>query len=324
MLPRTRARLARAHRLLALLLAPIFLAILVSGAALAFRPILGEDRSPATVPAPVDVAGLISLLHRVDPTGTSPYLFVTGEGRTVGVIDPGTGEPAYYDLATGAAAKAPAPRTPDFYEVALRIHKDLWFGMGGLVGFATFAMLVLVFLGPVLSRPPRDPATPLGWHIQAGWLLWPLLALLPVSVVLMKLHAPVVTQRTGAPMPLAQAIEIGARTEHLARLRAAQALPGGSAMLFTESVEGGPSRYVLHADGVHAFESPVSRVGRALHEGTWAGRWSGIVNLVAALLLILMLVLGLVSWSRSRRSARDIPAGAAGASRVRQPAPASR
>ncbi len=309
--PRTRARLAKIHRLLAVLLAPVFLVILVSGAVLALRPILGEaaDRGrDESTSARVDASGLVALLHRVDSAGTAPYLFVTRDGRAVGVINPRSGEPVYYDLATGEPATEPAPPKPGVYDVALRLHKDLWFGAGGLVGFATLAMLVLVILGPVLSRPRQNPATALGRHIWMGWVLWPVLALLPVSVVLMKLHAPVVTQRSGAPMPLAQAIGIAARTVDLTRLRAAQALPGGSAMLFTESVGGGPSRFVIHPDGLHAFESPVSRLGRALHAGTWAGRWSGVVNLVSALLLILMMGLGLASWSRTFRATRQAAA----------------
>lgn len=291
------------------LLTPVFLAILISGAVLAFRPILdgkGDGETPAHPGAKLNASSLIALLRRVDPAGKAPYLFIAPDERTVGVIDPQSGEPAFYDLATGASAVEPAPPEPDVYDVARRIHKDLWFGLGGLVGFGTFAMLVLVILGPILSRPARNPTTALGRHIWMGWVLWPLLALLPVSVVLMKLHAPVVTQRNGAPMPLAQAIDIAARTVDLSRLRAVQALPGGRAMLFTARIGDAPSRFVIHPDGLHVFESPVSKLGRALHEGTWAGRWSGVVNLVSALLLMLMLGLGLQSWSRGMRRPRGM------------------
>lgn len=297
MLPRTRARLAMVHRWLALLMTPVFIAILLSGAVLAFRPILGKTSEPERE-GRLDPAVLVGLLRRVDPKGTAPYLFLTPDEGTVGLIQPETGEPRYFSASTGLAAPEPVQPPPDIFDIALRIHKDLWFGLGGLVGFGTFAMLVLVLLGPLLARPARRPITLLGRHIWMGWILWPLLALLPVSVVLMKLHPPVVTTHRGAPMPLAQAVELTARTVDLSRLRAVQALPGGSAMLFTAGV-GGPSRFVVHPDGVHAFESPVSTLGRALHAGTWAGPWSGVVNLISTLLLLLLMGLGLASWGRS-------------------------
>ncbi len=323
MRPHTRARLATAHRWLALLMAPVFLAILLSGAVLAFRPILGQS-SEQDSGGRLDAAHLVTLLKRVDPKGTAPYLFLTPDEATVGVIQPETGEPKYFSALTGLAAPVPVQPPADIFDIALRIHKDLWFGLGGLVGFGTFAMLVLVLLGPLLARPARRPTTLLGRHIWMGWILWPLLALLPVSVVLMKLHPPVVTTHRGAPMSLVQAVEMTARTVDLSRLRAVQGLPGGSAMLFTAGVTGGLSRFVVHADGVHAFESPVSTLGRALHAGTWAGPWSGVVNLISTLLLLLMMGLGLASWGRSLSGNRAEERPARGQSAGREPEPAHR
>ncbi len=323
MLPRTRARLATAHRWLALLMAPVFVAILLSGALLAFSPILGKP-GEASSGGRLDPARLVGLLQRVDPRGKAPYLFLTPDEGTVGVIQPETGEAKYFSTSTGLAVPEPRQPSPDVFDIALRIHKDLWFGLGGLVGFGTFAMLVLVLLGPLLARPARRPSTPLGRHIWLGWILWPLLALLPVSVVLMKLHPPVVTSRSGAPMPLARAVDMAARTVDLSRLRAVQALPGGSAMLFIASATGGPSRFVVHPDGLHPFESTVSTLGRALHAGTWAGPWSGVINLISTLLLLLMMGLGLASWSRSLRGTRAGERPASRPSAQREPEPAHR
>jgi sulfite reductase (NADPH) flavoprotein alpha-component len=308
--PRTRARLAAVHGWTALVLSPVIALILLSGIVLAFRPILGVDDGDRPSAAPrIDPARLVAMLQRVDPAGRSGFLFVQDDGRTVTLPTPGPGPAPSYDLATARPVPTPPPPREDHggvFDAALRIHKDLWRGLGWLTSLASLAMIVLVALGPLMSRPRRPGKTTLGWHMWAGWVAWPLMALLPASLVMMKLHLPVFTG-SGPSMPLAEAVGQAARTMDLAHLRAVQSLPNRTAMLVTEDARGG-HRWVVHDGRVRPFgDTGVSRLGREIHEGTWAGPWSGILNLLAALGLLAMLGTGVWSWLRRLRRGRASP-----------------
>jgi sulfite reductase (NADPH) flavoprotein alpha-component len=62
----------------------------------------------------------------------------------------------------------------------------------------------------------------------------------------------------------------------------------------------GPVRYVFADGELRTMDSRMSRIGRELHEGTWAGRWSGILNLAAAIAMLWMLGSGALSFVRRR------------------------
>ncbi len=290
-----RITLARIHRWLALSLSPVFVLILLSGIALAFRPIVGDPEPPAPT---VDPARVVALLQRVDGAGKAIGAFVAPDGRTM--IVGATDGPHAYDLETGRPTAFPPEPKPDLFDYAMRVHKALWFGLGGLVTLATIAMIVLVVLGPIMRRPPRRRTTPLAWHIWGGWVLWPLVALLPLSVVVMKLHAPVVAHR-GAPMSLVEVLDTAQRSVDLHHLRGVQRFPFEGAIVVADGAEG-PVRWVVDRHGTRPLDSKLSTIGHALHEGTWAGPWSGALNIVAALALLAMLGAGIVSWARKSRS----------------------
>lgn len=302
---RTRARIAALHRWLALALAPVILLIILSGAVLAFRPILhpdGEHHQHVTHRA--DPARVLALVTRAEATAPVNFAgFVDREHRTFMVAGPHG--PVAFDLATGASVPMPPP-PPDepsgIFDVALRVHKELWVGAGALVTLASMAMIFLVIAGPFLARPGRGVG-PLGRHIRFGWLLWPLVALLPLSLVMMKLHLPVLN-RPSAPMaPMSQLMRDAARVTDLSRLDGMQRLPGGRAFVVLEGASG-PARYVLADGRLRRMDSRVSAIGRQLHEGTWAGRWSGIVNLAAAAAMLWMLGTGVLSFARRRARRR--------------------
>ena len=83
--PKARSRLARLHRWLALLLAPVFLIILVTGGILAFRPILA-GRTPigtSTSPTKVDVvSGLLSWWRRASTRRLARVAVALAESRS--------------------------------------------------------------------------------------------------------------------------------------------------------------------------------------------------------------------------------------------------
>lgn len=312
--PRTRARIARLHRWLALALAPVILLIVLSGAVLAFRPILyphGERHQRVSHRA--DVGRILSLVTRAEATAPVDFAgFVDAEHRTFMLA--GRNGPAAYDLATGATVPMPAPPPEErsgIFDVALRIHKNLWFGAGALVSIASIAMIFLVIAGPILARPGRGVG-PLGQHIRFGWFLWPLVALLPLSLVMMKLHLPVLNNPSAPMAPMSRLMRDAAHVTDLSRLDGMQRLPGGRAFVVLDGASG-PTRYVLADGHLRTMDSRWSALGRELHEGTWAGRWSGLINLAAAAAMLWMLGSGVLSYVRRRAVAR---------ARVREPAAA--
>lgn len=297
MSPATRSRIARVHRWLAIALSPVIALILLSGIVLAFRPLLRRD-APRADAAALDVPRVVTLLDSLDPRGEARAVFFDQSRRTMGVVAR-SGEPAFHDIASGRVVPAPveARHDPDAFDVAERIHRELWFGAEWLVTLASLAMIVLVVVGPLLSRP-RPGRSALSWHTRAGWLLWPLVAVAPLSLVMTKLHPPIVHRGAAPPIAPARAIEQAARVTDLSHLLGVQPLPG--TVLLATTTPTGPQRLILDNGRLRPFDSGVSRLGRALHEGTWAGPWSAVLSAFAAMVTLGMLATGMTSWLRRR------------------------
>jgi sulfite reductase (NADPH) flavoprotein alpha-component len=311
--PALRTRFAALHRWTALVLSPLFIALLLSGAVLAFDPILNppKDAPPraqsasATPPA----ARLSALLAKVDPENKATFAALGDDNQTARVGF-GRGKRAVYDLDTAKPVEQKGPggggSSSDVFGIAKRIHERLFFGglLEALVTLASIAMGLLVLAGPLLSGFGSKPKTPRGWHVFVGWALWPLLALPLVSLVMMKLQPSAVdaADREKPPLPLAQALGKAGAAMDLSRLRVVQAIPGG-AVVIVESASGEDQRYVVNGAGIRELNTKVARLGHGLHEGTWAGRLGGVVSLVSALGLLTMLGTGIVSWLRMRKKA---------------------
>ena len=296
-------RLAAVHRWFAVALTPVFLLILLSGAGLAFAPRSRHAREQANFAARMDPTQVRALLAKADPKDEATFLWIQDDRKVMAVVDKSGEQQACFDLATGAAAPDPPDPKPDFFDALLRLHKNLWFGDLGLVGLATIAMAFLVLAGPFLTRPRSGRRSALGWHTLAGWALWPLLLLLPLSVGLMKLHPPIGLRRGQPPLPLAVAFDQAAKTLDLSHLKGLRPLPGGAAMAVIDEADG-RHRYIIRSGGVSPLDTRASRLGHALHEGTWGAGWGGMVNLLAVLGLLAMMGTGLLSWWRRRNAAR--------------------
>jgi sulfite reductase (NADPH) flavoprotein alpha-component len=291
--PSCKRFLIQAHRWIALALAPLFLLILLSGAVLAFKPILdaaGDGAEAATAVA--EPAAVAALLERVDPEGRARSVEILADGLVsitdIGVYDPATGE------RTGTADTG-----FDLFGTAERLHKDLLAGAGIVVEIATYAMLLIVAAGPFLAWP-RLRRTLLGWHLGLGWALLPLALLLPLTGVLMTLHVgmgemPRIPHAT-TPLPLATALEQASAETDLSGLWMVRRFRGGTALVMTRGAAGARA-YIVSDAGVSALDRS-GNWPKTLHEGTWAGAWSGTLNLVGALGLTGLTLTGFLSWFR--------------------------
>jgi sulfite reductase (NADPH) flavoprotein alpha-component len=284
------------HRWVGLALAPLFLLVLLSGAVLAFKPILEDFQTSTTV----DPNILVTLLDRVDARGRVRSISV-GDGMAI--LEMRGGDPVVsYDLASGLAI--PTPTSFKLFSVAKEFHKGLLLGLDVLGKFAAYAMLLIVVTGPLLAWP-RFRNTLLGWHLFAGWVLLPLVLLPPATAVLMTLHVghPAYLPPSPRPISLARGIERAAAAVDLSGFETARSFRHGSVLITTKGASGGDRYYLSTSEGVTSTDGPGPV--HAVHEGTWAGTWSGALNFASAFALLGLVATGVLSWAqRWRQSAR--------------------
>ncbi|HVX87819.1 MAG TPA: PepSY-associated TM helix domain-containing protein [Gemmatimonadales bacterium] len=297
-MPQLRPFLVRWHRRLALWLSPVATLVLLSGAVLAFQPMLAPP-PPAT--APVDLTRVIELLRRVDPEDRAGAIAIDPAGPKL-LVQSDTAPPKVYRLADGVEVPLEAPPGESgIFDIARWIHHQLWFGLGGLVTLASFGLLALVLAGPFLA-PFRRPRSLLTWHAATGWVLWPLAVLLPLTAVLIvaPVGRPFGGSRDRTPVALPVALEQAAALTDLSALRFAQRMPNGGLFVITHA-PGGNVRRMIRDGQVYDFGGRFVRSAHLVHTGEWGGIWGGVVALLAAILLLGLQVTGILSWWRRRR-----------------------
>jgi sulfite reductase (NADPH) flavoprotein alpha-component len=283
-----RHRLALLHRWIALAFAPIFVALLLSGAVLAFRPLF----RPRPVAAHVEPARIVALLEKAPPG--LRFAGMEDDGRTLTFAERG-GKQTSFDISTGEHVATPPERGADVFDAAERVHTELWVGLGWLIGLATFAMAALVLVGPFLRPLRRAPPNALGWHMRVGWLAWPLLAMLPLTIGLEKLRPSNTLDRAQPPMAPARAVEVASAAADMSGFRFVRPLPGGAL------IAAASGRVLVDAHGAHRLDTTASSLGKSLHEGTWSEPLGAMVSLLAAAGLSWMLFSGALFWWRKRR-----------------------
>jgi sulfite reductase (NADPH) flavoprotein alpha-component len=293
--------LRRLHRWISLILAPLFLVTLVSGALLTLEPILGVGASRPR--APVDMAALAGTLARLDIAATARGLDLD-PGGAIAELKFAHGTPdARIDIASGTVLPDSGPA--DIFAVLHDLHENLLIGVKPVVEYAAWAMVLLILAGPILAWP-RLRNTIAGWHAGIGWVLFPLV-LLPAGTELLRtldvgrVHltepAP-----SSPPVTWASAISAAAQTDGPGRIESARRLPGGG---ISVTMGQGPDTRILI---VTSHDSTIADGGRNwtkdLHDSIWAAPWSGWVNLLSASALLGLLGTGGFAWGRRRLAAR--------------------
>jgi sulfite reductase (NADPH) flavoprotein alpha-component len=298
-------RLLTLHRWLAIGLAPVFLLVVLSGAVLALKPMV--ESSDGTATAQVGVGTVAEALDRLDPAARATGVSISADGSVVEVRSTDPAVAGSFDIATGTPV---ADRAFDPFELTLSLHRNLLVGAGLLVEIAAYAMVAILAFGLVLGLP-RLRNTLRGWHVGLGWLALPLVALTPVTGMLLALHIgrpalPAIAP--GEPVALARAVELVAR-EDAGAFSMARRFRGGAAMVKTASSED-ERAYLVQPNGKVVPLAGGPGWVEAVHEGTWAGAWSGLLNLLSGLGLAFLIGTGLYAWWSRQRSRRVRASGA--------------
>ncbi len=299
--------LVRLHRWAALVLAPVFLLIILSGTVLSFRPIVSDIATASAAAGAVDTTALQQLISRLDGGGGVTSISVANGGAAVDVASGSADVAGRWDVQAGTRSAAPTSSV-DVFGIAEKLHKSLLLGLGFVVEAASFVMLAIMIIGPFLSLL-RFRNSVIGWHRAVGWCLLPLSIIAPLTAVMIVLGigegARQPLPKASQPVSIAQALTVAGKDIDLAHLVSARTFRGGTVLL--QTAEG--SYAVTDAKAVPLTGG--KGLVQQIHEGTWAGAWSGALNVVISLILLALTVTGVLSWFRRFRRERRaaLPAG---------------
>lgn len=306
-----RASLIFIHRWAGLILTPIFLVIILSGAVLSFKPILnsGDAGAPRAPAATTDVATLSALVGKLEGAGRISSISVADQGKAIDVAGGTPDLAGRWDIASATRTAAPAGGI-DVFRTAESLHKSLLLGLGIVVEIASFIMLAIMVAGPFLAWL-RFRNSLIGWHMAVGWCLLPVTLIAPVTAVMLTLG---LGQGARPPMPRAtravafsEAIATVGREMDASRIVMLRRFRGDTVMVRVAGDKGGT--FVVSDTGVTALTGGPSLV-KQIHEGTWGGVWSGSLNVLISLALFALTLTGFISWYRRWRRDRAAPLAA--------------
>ncbi|WP_029003284.1 PepSY domain-containing protein [Azorhizobium doebereinerae] len=297
-----RPRLIWIHRWIGIVLAPVFLLIILSGAVLSFRPVVDDFAARSAGATRVDVPALGALVRTLEASGTVRTLTVADGGRSVDVVSSAADSTGRWEIASASRTGA-SPSGPGIFQTAESLHKSLLLGLGLVVEAASYAMLAIMLAGPLLAWL-RFRNTLIGWHTALGWCLLPVTIASPVTAVLMTLgvgggQTPL--PKAEQPVTMSQVFATPLPEVDLSHLETARSFRGGTVLVQVAGETGGT--FVVTDKGATALTGGPGLV-KEIHEGTWAGAWSGGLNFLVSLALLGLTVTGFVSWFRRWRRDR--------------------
>ena len=285
-----KAYLLKAHRWTALLFALPLLVVVVTGFILSFEPIL---ETASVKPGSVSADQLTALVAKYDPAGKARGLIIDPRLHILTLQGVGADGSTDVDLSSGAEAGAHGALR-DFFLANRRLHRSLVFQMNWLVVASSYAMLALAALGLCMGFS-RLRASLAGWHKGVAWALLPLVALSPLTGIILASGegGPRAPGGRGGPerAPLVEAT----------KMLASQVDPGailsignrGGRMVARVARNGETYVYAVTKDGV--VEQP-RNWSRSLHTGS--GVWTGLLNVLASGAILTLLITGGAIWTR--------------------------
>jgi len=284
--------LLKLHRWVALAFALPLVFVLGTGLILSVEPglVVGSIE-----PNSLTLARIETLLSQHDAAGQARSVAYRSYDKTLTI---GTGQSGgkIVDVASGELQAGPSALA-NVLVTMRRTHEALLFNLGWLVVASTAAMLALIILG-VLMGWPRISNTLSGWHKAFAWYLLPLIVLSPLTGLFLAAgitftSTPTASGATGAPLKLAEAIQIVGRDHDLSSL--VWIRPMGGRVMARLAEDGEFRVYAVTRDGAVATPRNWPRLW---HEGNFAGAWSAFMNAVISFAMIGLLVTGLWIWLR--------------------------
>lgn len=290
------------HRYLGLFLMPIFMLILITGGLLAFKPIL-EPNQGIGFSADLTPEQILQSLKKIDPDNNIANVSVLTDGHSI-LVSGKNGPNGIYDLITAQRTGNAGMNTALFNSIK-NLHKDLLVDADILIQIASYIMAFILLIAPFLLKP-RLKASLIDTHNLTGWLLYPLLLLLPVTGILMTFHlgAPNFTKLDqSSNLSVYSAIEKISTTDSLNDFVAISKIKNRYQTITLN--KNGTKTYYQFDSNNQLKPANFSRYWvKELHEGTWAGSFSGWLNLFVACMLLALTGTGFYSWLRRFRQSR--------------------
>jgi Sulfite reductase, alpha subunit (flavoprotein) len=296
------------HRWLGLILTPLFLLIIITGGLLALKPVV-DDPMIKGQSAGIEASVLTSALGKADPSAMAGQISLSNDGTVMSLTSSGEAGPrGAFSTQTGeavAAAPAAADSYGPIYNTAKSLHKNLLIGAGVVVLIASFIMLAIIVVGPVLSWLNFRNSI-MGWHLAAGWITLPLLILSPLTGILLYFHidtgAPLNISPSFPPVTLTRGVEVTGQIPEVETILSARRFKSGSVMIEARTETGNMTYVVDGTQTATAISGP--GLFKSIHEGTWGGAWSGLLNLATSIILAGLTITGFWSWLRRFRQSR--------------------
>jgi sulfite reductase (NADPH) flavoprotein alpha-component len=287
--------LFKLHRWMAIVLTPVLLALMLSGAVLAFKPVADDAHRVV-----VDIPALVSALEQADPQGKAGTLSIAPDGKRFTLSSRGGGPAGVFNAVSGEKI---GQSGFDLFETMRQLHVNLMLGAGWLVTVGTVVMVLLIVSGLLFNwRTLRNTLS--GWHTGVGWLTLPLMAITPVTGLLMAFHlgmSPLPRYPASEhPLPLAQVVRIASEQTDIGKLMLVRHFRRGGVMLSVQQPGSAPKQYIVAGTGQFVRMQGTGWV-RMLHIGNWAGVYSGLLTFLSTLPMFGLLLTGLLAWWRRRQ-----------------------
>lgn len=291
----------RLHRWVSILFSIPLMVIIFTGLIISYEPIINDK---TTRYASLSASSVVETLAAHDPDGKAKRLTIRAFENRMVIQGAGKNGSLTLDLATRKVVDD-SERTmlSDVFSKARGLHAHFLNDLRWAVIASTIALIVMMILG-VLIRWPRIRHTLTGWHQGVAWIGLPLLALSPVTglMVAFGISFPGVLQQDRAapspPPPIRQAVlKLGDHMQKQGRdlggliwLRTRD-----GRMLARVNVGGDFHTYMITRDEVVLTQKSWER---ALHEGNAYGRTTGTMTAVTSLGFLFLMGSGLFMWLR--------------------------
>lgn len=287
--------LLRLHRWTTLVFAAPLALVIVTGLILSFEPIAQDV---ATRGNAVPAERIVGYLAKHDPEGKARSIAIRAYENRMTISGVGPDGSLDLDLKTGEIVDDD-DRTmlSDIFGTAKGLHEHFIFDLRWMVTASTIAMIVLIILGALMGWP-RLRNSVSGWHQGVAWFGLPVLALSPITGLMLAYG---VTFTTPLPQDKAALPKIREAVEMLGKERDL----GGLIWLRNR---GGRLLARVNEDGVFRVYQ-VSRQGvqptqinwpRGLHEGNAFGLWTGVMVVLTSFAFVGLMITGLIIYIRRR------------------------